>query len=776
MFKIALSMIVSPKDDSYLKKCLSSIAPYVDSIFITITDWENDKGEKVEKIAKLFNAKVSHFDWVDDFAKARNFSFKQVPKEYDYILWLDADDILRGADKLKKIIREHPSVDGFSMFYMYDFDKYNNPTVIHQKTQVIRNDGSFYWKGKIHESIFSDRKPDIKLVKDIERIHLSKGERRKEASKRNLRISQKIMDENPNDPRSKWNLARSYKAVGDNDKALEIYDKFLKESESDEERYMARLRRAECFWTKKEYRKAKDEVSFAIGMRPEYPDAYHLMGSLNLESGEPQSAVEYYLRGLNLKPPYYKIIVYNPRDYDYNPLMNLAKAYIQLHRPQLALTCLKGCGKIYPKDKSLKRLIKDMEVKSKKAEKVLKTVSKLNKIKDKAILLKEIKKLPDDFRSHPDICHLRNINFIKETSSGKDVAFYCGFTEREWNPDILKEGIGGSEEAIIYLSKLLSEKGWNITVYNNCGYKEKQYNGVTYKPFWTWNYRDKQDIVVLWRSPKALDYEINADKIIVDLHDVIPTAEFTRKRVEKLTKIFVKSKAHRDLFPEIPDEKFEIIPNGIDLSDFNNKVKKDKNLIINTSSPDRSLSALLDCFKEIKKQVPEAKLKWAYGWGVWDTVHKNNERKMKWKNDLIKRMEEMEGVENLGRISNYECNKLYQEASIYAYPTEFFEIDCISVTKAFASGCVPIITDFGALGGKLGHGEKVVHSEKNKDNWAKPYQFDFSLEDSEKRKKFIDLTVQELKNPTKTDEMIKWAKEKYNWESISNQWNKKFNE
>ncbi len=40
---------------------------------------------------------VYDFEWIDDFSAARNFSFSKASK--DYIMWLDADDIILEDDR-----------------------------------------------------------------------------------------------------------------------------------------------------------------------------------------------------------------------------------------------------------------------------------------------------------------------------------------------------------------------------------------------------------------------------------------------------------------------------------------------------------------------------------------------------------------------------------------------------------------------------------------------------------------------------------------------------
>jgi len=311
--------------------------------------------------------------------------------------------------------------------------------------------------------------------------------------------------------------------------------------------------------------------------------------------------------------------------------------------------------------------------------------------------------------------------------------------------------------------------GYEVTVYNNCGHEAKVYDGVTYKPFWEWNYRDKQDVVILWRSPIMCDYEINADKVFIDLHDVIKEGEFNEKRLSRIDKIFVKTDFHRSLFPNITDDMFAVIPNGIDPEPFKGEHKKDPYLIINTSSPDRSISAFIEGFKKVKEQVPEAKAKWAYGWGIFDIVHGNDQQVMKWKNDIEKQIEETDGLEALGRISHGEVAKLYNEATVFGYPTEFAEIHCISAVKAQAAGAIPVTTDFAALNETVQHGFKI-HSDKNKDNWCPPYKHDFSLENN--IDKWVDTVVKTLKGEYNVDinNMREWAVDTYDWDKIAKLW------
>lgn len=772
--KIALAMIVkgSWQEAEYLKRCLHNVAPHVDGVFITITHKHGEERNKdVEAVAKEYNAVISDFEWCHDFSAARNFNFSQVPKDFDYILWLDADDTLNHPEKIKETIEKNPA-DGYLVKYLYAFDEHKHPIVIHHKTQIVRNDGCVTWKGALHEDFAQNRKVEMYLIDDLHRIHHDEMARFNNAKERNLEVAQKQLEREPSDPRSYWNVANCFSAMAEWANAIEMFDIFLSKSESEEEKYIAFMRKGECLWHLGEKNKAIDTCRYAIGLRPGYPDAYSLLGSILLESQRLPEAREMLLAALTRKPPYHSIIVYNPRDYDYVPLMNLAKVYIGMSMPSLALECLKACLQIYPDSIQIKQVIEAIEHKVVEFEEMMKQVKRLKRIKNVKRLENEINELPVEIQSHPMVCNLRNTRIIKKESSGKDLVIFCSNSAETWTPETAKtKGIGGSEEAVLWLSKLLVKRGWNVTVYNNCGHKQLEFDGVIFKPFWSWNYRDKQDAVILWRSPVMCDYDINATNIYVDLHDVIEPGEFNEKRLSKITKIFVKSAFHRSLFPDIADDKFVIVPNGIDSAVFSGGEERDRYLLINTSSPDRSLSALVDCWPEIKKEVPEAKLMWAYGWKVWDTAHSDNPAMLEWKQNIQAKIETLEDFYELGRLGHDEVADLYKKAGIFAYPTEFAEIDCISLSKAMAAGAYPVATDFAALGEKTGHGGTFIHSDKNKDNWCLPYQKDFSLQDEQKRKEWVDAVVKQLKKPdTNVDAMRQWAQKTFDWENIANVW------
>lgn len=764
MVKLSLCIIAKAEDFEafYLDRCLSYVWSVADEICVTITG-KKGQAPKLEQVCKEYRAKVSYFDWVGDFAKARNFNFSQA--KGDYIFWLDTDDVLKGAGNLPGIIKkmEEEMIDVGIMDYLYDFDEYKQCTVKHRKGRIVKNDGTIKWVGKLHEGFEEQRQINPYFIKDIKVLHFTDSKRINNAKKRNLEISLQSLKEDK-DPRNYWNVANAYFGLGEYDKAITYYECFIQITGSEIERFTAYIRMASASMSLESESDAITNSFNAILLRPWFPDGYLSLGETYYKAGKLQHAKEFLIQGLTKEIPIDEYIAWNPRDYDFNPLRILADVYFELGKPRESVKCLKSCLKIYPKNLKIKGLITTIEKEIKKFDKIDKICKKAEGITDKKKLKKLLDNVPLNLKSHPKICFLRNIHFVKKKSTGKDLVIYCYPTSEEFDPDIvMKEGRGGSEEAIVHISKRLADLGWNVTVYNNCGHNPKKFGKVWWKPFWDFNLRDKQDVVIAWRLPMLFDYkEVNATKKYVWLHDVLKPKEFTPRRLENLTKVFALSKYQRDLFPNVPDNKFMVTGNGICPKHFDKKIKRNPFRMIYTSSYDRGLECLLKLFPIIKKVVPKAELHIFYGWHVWDSMHKENPSKQKEKEEMIELMNQ-EGVYEYGRVSQEQIIEEYQKSNILAYPSEFPEISYITGMKAQAAGCIPVTTTKAALNETIQFGLKI-----NSQN---------IYSDKQAQEEWINGVINLLKNPPTEEErqeMMSWAKKKFDWDDIASCWDKEF--
>lgn len=215
---LSLCMIVK-NEEEVLARCLESIAGVPDEIIIVDTG----STDKTREIAAGYTSKVFSFPWADDFAAARNYSFSKATMEY--CMWLDADDVIQKEEKVKLLqLKEALSqtVDLVMMKYNTAFDESGAPVFSFYRERWIKNDGSHFWLGAVHEVIplcgelfYSDIAVSHKKVKAGD-------------PDRNLRIYEKLLaDETQLDPRQQYYYGRELFYHGQYEKAALIFQEFM---------------------------------------------------------------------------------------------------------------------------------------------------------------------------------------------------------------------------------------------------------------------------------------------------------------------------------------------------------------------------------------------------------------------------------------------------------------------------------------------------------------------------------------------------------------------
>lgn len=188
-----------------------------------------------------------------------------------------------------------------------------------------------------------------------------------------------------------------------------------------------------------------------------------------------------------------------------------------------------------------------------------------------------------------------------------------------------------------------------------------------------------------------------------------------------------------------------------------------KNLkrVIYTSSYDRGLEHLLTMWPEVKKAVPQAELHIFYGWQLFDKFYSNNPSSMSWKEKMLKMMEH-EGITEHGRVAQPDLEEEYKKSGVWAYPTHFGEINCISALKAQAYGCEPVVVNYAALKETVKYGRKVegdIYDQETK---------------GEFKKQLIGALQKPMDEATRTNMMKEFSKD-YSWKKLANEWSKEFN-
>lgn len=218
MITISLCMIVKNEED-VLERCLKSMSPVADEIIIVDTG----STDTTKDIALRYTPHVFDFPWIDDFSKARNFAFSKATQQY--CMWVDADDILTPSDQARlKTLKDtsEPTVDIFMLKYDIAFDEENHPTFSYYRERIIKNDGSFFWEGVVHEAITP------RGIIEYKEIAIQHRKLRPSNSDRNLRI----LEKQPHlSPREQYYYGRELYYHERYEDAIHVFNRFLNEKQ-----------------------------------------------------------------------------------------------------------------------------------------------------------------------------------------------------------------------------------------------------------------------------------------------------------------------------------------------------------------------------------------------------------------------------------------------------------------------------------------------------------------------------------------------------------------
>lgn len=746
--------LITKKPNKNLDRLLYVMSDYVDEICIGVQEdkpkdsgkvkWFDQPKEAFVPITKDDKEFFESFgvttndEQVFRFDVARNDIFSKCTG--DWILWLDDDDIIDKPEEIAPLLAKvAPEVNAVMVNYAYLLDANGNSLMDHWKTRIIRRGSDFTWKGRIHEDLLGTT--PVAKTHDFQVLHLQDKATRDNRTNRNLIALLKEYHDNfvKPDPRILMYLGLTLFDHNQIDLGVQTLMNFIKLSEWDEQRYDAWV------WIGKKTGNI-DAYFEAIKERPDYPMAYFEIAQWYLDNKKYKKANEFYKMGFSKGKPDTALGI-NPRSLDLIPLFNQAEVLYHLGDVKTAIKNVEKCLEFYPDDIDLLEKMafyKGIQADADEVKRILKDMSKHRH--QKGLLQKDIESIPEHLQGDPVLAKAINSLITRKWDKDEIVIFAPSFIE-PWSPDSLATGIGGSEEAIIRLSRELRDKGMKVTVYANT--VRGNYDGVIYRNMEEFNHNDEFNLLVLWRCPYELDNKFNAKQVWLWLHDVHEPEDFTDYRIKNVNKVIVLSKYHRSLFPMIPEEKILYSANGLTI-DYNlyKKVVRDPYKMIYTSCPSRGLEHLLDWWPEIKRAVPKANLHVFYGFKNFEYAHKENPEMMAWAEKMKEKLNQ-DGITFYGRTGQDEINQHTAEAGVWAYPTEFPEISCITAMKCQALGAYCISTGYAALAETQKYGDKV--------------------EIANFKERLIAILKADISDSYR-QEMMDWARKEFSWKKVAEEW------
>ena len=298
-----------------------------------------------------------------------------------------------------------------------------------------------------------------------------------------------------------------------------------------------------------------------------------------------------------------------------------------------------------------------------------------------------------------------------------------------------KRGLGGSESAVILMSKELASLGFDVTVFNNCIDKESApgvYNGVKYIDHTELDVKNdyKFDVVISSRTvgpflPQHLyqhfqdlnpqRYSIikqNAKLKVVWMHDTFCRGDHLLEDLVvngDIDELFTLSDFHTSYITTCNHgnrRNFEVLKNKIFMTrngivQYKDEVDisaKDPHLYVYNASVTKGMLPLVNkIWPRIKAQIPEAKLKVIGGYYRFRENAAPDEQEKTWRQMVADPKYATWGIEFTGVIKQSEIAEILSKSSFMLFPGAFPETFGISTLESLAYNTPLITTRFGAL-------------------------------------------------------------------------------
>ncbi len=308
---ISVCMIVK-NEAANLRGCIESLRDLSSEIIVVDTG----STDETVSIAEQLGARVHHFQWIDDFAAARNESLRHATG--DWVFWLDADDRLsqQAIDQLKRAAAEGKA-DAFMC--LVPSTNHEGASEVTEHVRLFRNHLGIHFQYAIHETAFlSVAELGLRLAyTDISIEHTGYHDQAAKARKaaRNLAIIEQQIRQHPEDADMIFYRGQARGMVNDVDGVaadmLEYLAKSVPQQRFDLRRFWAYVSLISAFQCKKDPEAMDMLLRDALIEFPGHPhflyhEAMQQIPKGNLQEGlrllkQTQEAMQKPVRGL--RPP-----------------------------------------------------------------------------------------------------------------------------------------------------------------------------------------------------------------------------------------------------------------------------------------------------------------------------------------------------------------------------------------------------------------------------------------------------------------------------------------
>lgn len=672
---------------------------------------------------------IHHFEWVKDFAKARNFSLDQVKTEY--AMWMDLDDSMGNPEAFKAWRDEAMQFADFWLAtYNYTLDpQTKKPLVKFLRERVFKMSFKPRFKYFIHEGVEAGL-PGVRasLINTWWIDHRRTVEEMMRDHGRNLEILE--LNKATFDGRLWFYYGKELYENGKPEEALKAlleavtrkdifhHDKILGYQ------FAVYAAMAVADKMKPEFQAEKlglatNLAHLGLQLDPRRAEFYQAIGECYTRQGKFLEAAPYFSACKVCGNP-------NQNEKTSSAIFNFQTCYQDLPRINLAKIWF-NVGEID------------------KAEKEARECFDLYPTNDAKILMDEVLKVKPLIKTDGP------------RQKTEEIVFTCPpQSAYEFDSELYKtKGMGGSETALIEMSTWLRKlTGRPVKIFNMRSRDFVDENGVE------WISTSKLNEYFSIYSPKvhiAWRHNVKLTEAPTYLwcHDLVTQTCDLAQHFDYMLCLSPFHKRYVMAMQGIPENKIILTRNGITPDKFKfDRPVKDPNKIVWLSSPDRGLDRAMKVLDIVRERYPDIKLHVYYG---LDNLYKYNMAELA---EKLKAMmnERKDWVIYHGFTEQKKMTKDISDAVIWCHPCDFIETYAITALETTLLGIYPVTRRLGALPYTLEHAEKNHHA----------LLLDHDCITPEEHLAYAKATMQVLEN--KGWEGMNYDPDEHSWENVAKSW------
>jgi ADP-heptose:LPS heptosyltransferase/glycosyltransferase involved in cell wall biosynthesis len=298
--------IIARNEERDIVKCLKSLEGIVDSVYLVDTGSTDKTIEVAEKICKEVSIDFHHEIYLDaseqdekgdwklwNFSQARNRFVEKIEElKFDYLLWMDSDDVISNR-KIKNFI--------FLDQYVVQGVNIESGNLVWPHHRLWKTGYKIKYSGRCHEypnygGLSSTVHEDSVYVKH----DAAPSPNMENSNPRNLRILQKEFIEEPT-PRCAFYLANTYKDAGRWKEAIPVYQKRMDYGRGFEDEYwFAVLYKGRCERSAKLFKQAYDTTIKAVQEKPDWAEFWMELCYGEYDQGNFRKSLGYALQAMDL--------------------------------------------------------------------------------------------------------------------------------------------------------------------------------------------------------------------------------------------------------------------------------------------------------------------------------------------------------------------------------------------------------------------------------------------------------------------------------------------